>query len=105
MRKYFFICSLLLLLTTIASAKIVFLSTCNGNTGIYVMDDHGKNVKLLTDTLNPSFPSWAPDGKQIVFERIVDPDDELKSHLFLMNADANNIRQLTKPHEGFETYP
>ncbi len=105
MRKYFFLCSLLLLFTTMASSKIVFVSTRNGETGIYSMDDNGNNVKLLTDMLHPSFPSWSPDGKQIVFDRRVEPDDELKSHLFLMNADGSNIRQLTLPHEGFETYP
>ena len=82
------------------SAKIVFDSSRDGTLGIYVMDDDGSNVKLLTDTLKPSAPRWSPDGKQIVFERWVNPHDSQRSHLFIMKADGTNIRQLTPPIWG-----
>ena len=91
---------LILLLSTVASAKIVFDSKRDGVTGIYVMDDNGNNVTLLTDTLVPRAPRWSPDGKQIVFERQVIQQDSQRSHLFMMNADGTNVRQLTPPHWG-----
>ncbi len=50
-----------------ASAKIVFDSTREGVNGIYVMDDDGGNVALLTDTLELDLPRWSSDGKYIVF--------------------------------------
>jgi Tol biopolymer transport system component len=39
-------------------------------------------------------PAWAPDSRQIVFER--------DSGLFLMNADGTEIRKLT---DGFHRAP
>ena len=87
----------LLLFSTIATAKIAFESVRDGVRGIYVMEDDGSNVELLTDTLNPSYPRWSPDGKQIVFQRQVNPQDLIRRHIFLMNADGTNIRQLTAP--------
>lgn len=90
-------CLILLLFCTIANAKIIFNSSYNDVRGIYVMDDDGSNITLLTDTLRPSFPRWSPDGKQIVFQRRVRLIDSQQFHLFLMNADGTNIRQLTPP--------
>ena len=86
----------LLLFSTVASAKILFKSTPDGVRGIYVMDDDGSNVTLLTDTLRPGMPKWSTEGKQIVFQR------RARSKfgdiaLFLMNADGTNVRQLTEP--------
>lgn len=105
MRKYFFICSLLLLSTTIANAKILFASVRNGEGGIYIMDDDGSNKTLLTDTNSPTYPRWSPNGKQIVFVRSANPDDWEHSYLFLMNKDGTNIRQITGPHNGSDDYP
>ena len=102
-------CLILLLVTgvfsTVASAKIVFDSTRDGVKGIYVMDDDGSNVTLLTDTLWPITPRWSPDGKQIVFKRRILMQDSQRSHLFIMNADGTNLRQLTEPHTGMDTHP
>ena len=69
------------------------------------MIDDGSNVMLLTDTLSPSNPRWLSDGKQIVFSRRVIPQDELRSHIFLMNADGTDIRQVTEPHAGYDSNP
>ena len=92
----------LLTVTTMVSAKIVFTSSRDSGDGIYVMDDDGSNVTLLTDKLKPSAPRWSPDGKQIVFERWVNLADSQRKHLFIMNADGTNIRQLTPPISGID---
>ncbi len=90
-------CLIFLFFSTGVSAKIVFESELDGVRGIYVMDDDGSNLTLLTDVLNPSSPRWSPDGRQIVFYRQVNPNDLLINHIFIMNADGSNIRQLTPP--------
>ena len=101
MRKCVLKCALiyyLLLMSTIATAKLIFNSEVDGIVGIYVMDDNGDNITLLTDVLYPALPRWSPDGKQIVFHRDVQIfNNNQKSHLFLMNSDGTNIRQLTPP--------
>ena len=63
-------CLVLLLFSTIASAKIVFslrdVSIHEDVNGVYVMDDNGNNITLLTkNTFTTS--RWSPDGRQIVF--------------------------------------
>ena len=94
----------LLLMPMIATAKLVFTSEVDGKDGIYVMDDNGDNMTLLTDVLYPAFPRWSPDGKQIVFQRNVGDLIESPPHIFLMNSDGTNIRQLTPPPiDGWDT--
>ena len=104
------LCLLLLLLSTVASAKIVFSSRRDGLNGIYLMDDDGSNITLLTESKEskPCCPAWSPDGQQIVFQRLVRDTFEdkgiwtvIKGYVFcLMNADGTNIRQLTENDEG-----
>ena len=90
----------LLLLSTDAVAKVLFGSTRDGVEGIYVMDDDGSNLTLLTEDeeLGSWGPSWAPDGKQIVFKRRAKWNE--RSVLFLMNANGTNIRQLTESDDS-----
>ena len=92
--KVIFICLLLLLLSTAASAKIVFSSERNGVEGIYVMDDDGSNQTLIiADKHWPPAPHrWSPEGKQIMFQISGGP-------ISIMNADGTNVRHLT-PHDG-----
>ena len=90
---------LLLLLATVAHAKITFSSERNGVEGLYVMDDDGSNQTLLTDELDPFPESWSPDGKQILFKKRMQQHSEWV--LFLMNADGTNIRQLTENDGNF----
>ena len=66
------LCLVLLLFSTVASAKILFNSYRNGVWGIYIMDDDGSNVTQLTNTLRPRAPAWSPDGKQIVFKKTLE---------------------------------
>jgi len=108
-RKVGFLCFLLLVLSTVADAKIVFGSTREGVPGIYVMDDDGGNQTLLTESkeLRPRASTWSPDGKQILFQKIMRDTVQEEgiwtvisgSVFFLMNADGTNIRQLTE-NEG-----
>ncbi len=62
---------LFLLVSIDANTKILFSVYVPGFDAIYVMDDDGSNVTLLTDQGRPSGPRWAPDGKSIVFQRRV----------------------------------
>ncbi len=99
--KLISLCLILLLFSTVVSAKIVFNSKRDGIRGIYTMDDDGSDITLLTDTLSPRSPRWSPDGKQIVFSRLKGPKDTEQWHIFLMNADGSNIRQLTAPDDTY----
>ncbi len=92
---------LLLLLSTGASAKIVFGSVRDGVEGIYVMDDDGSNQTLITEDkeLQPYPTSWSPDGKQILFKRRARINGN--GVLFLMNADGTNVRQLTEDDDSY----
>lgn len=99
---------LTLSLVPIANAKIVFRSNRDGNSEIYVMNDDGSNIRRLTNNpLSDGRPRWSPDGKQIVFDRRVNLQDTQRWHLFIMDADGTNERQLTPPvvPAGWDTYP
>jgi Tol biopolymer transport system component len=100
-----FLCLMLFFFSNVVSAKIVFKSIRGDVKGIFVMNDDGSNVRLLTDKLKPGPANWSPDGKQIVFERWINPVDSKSHHIFLMNANGTNIRQLTEPHEGSDKHP
>ena len=87
---------LFLFVSISASAKIFFNSSGGGPRGIYVMDDDGSNVTLLTDQGRPLWPRWSPDGKSIVFR------PGISDSLFLMNADGSGMREITTPPKGAE---
>lgn len=94
---------IILLFSTVVQARILFDSTRNQDYQIYVMDDDGTNIMKLTNFERPTghgsvmAPRWSPDGKHIVFSKQVNPRDWRQSHLFLMNADGTNVRELTPP--------
>ena len=105
-QKVVFLSLLLLMISTVAHAKIVFSTEQDGVEGIMVMDDNGSNLTLLIEdkSTKPYPGSWAPDGKQIVFteyhSELIDKEGVFSKIdgdvLFLMNADGTNIRQLTE---------
>ena len=58
---------------------------------IYLMDIDGKNVRLLTKGIaKEGWPSWSPDGRQIVFR-----STRAGGGIYVMDANGRNIRRLT----------
>ena len=103
MKYLTFICTLTVLMATIAPAKIVFQSYRDGKGELYVMEDNGSNLRRLTHSqLGYSRPTWSPDGKQIVFNRDIGQNNVQQHELFLINADGTAERQLTN-HPGLDT--
>ena len=67
-----------------------------GNSEIYAMDADGNNLINLTkhkwDDLRPS---WSPDGRKIAFASTRDGRLDTPEHIFVMNADGKERRNLT----------
>ena len=94
--KRLILCCLLLLLSGLAQAKIVFRSVVRGTgASLYVMDDDGRNVQRLTGSA--WWPVWSPDGKQIAFWRNPPgaPDWPQKFAIYIINSDGSNEHRLT----------
>ena len=69
---------------------------------IVVFDRDGTNWRDLTnDRFFDRYPRWSPDGKQIAFTS----DRSGRYEIWLMNADATNLRQLTFDTPGDTSFP
>ena len=105
-----FTCVMLLLLSSLAHAKIVFVGGRMPEKGIesdiYVMDDDGSNLQKITSTPErESNPNWSPDGKRIAFSRERPPHNGRQvMNIFMIDADGGNERRLTNHHE-LDTHP
>ena len=83
--------------TTISSSQksirlVVFVSTQEGNSEIYVMNADGSDTRNITNnTAYDGNPVWSPDGSKIAFES----DRNGNLDIFVMNADGNGLTQLT----------
>ena len=79
--------------TVIKKGKIAFSSDRDdGKAEIYVMDTDGSNLLSLTN--NPDYdyyPSWSPDGAQIVYMSRRDGNYEI----YVMDADGSNPHNIT----------
>lgn len=76
--------------------KIVFESTKDGKSAIYVIHAAGSNLRKLTDSnVTDGQPRWSWDGKQIVFYS--DRDGHMQ--LYVMKADGSDQRRLTDTNE------
>ena len=63
---------------------------------IYRMSDDGTNLVQLTWDLAAEFhPSWAPDGKRILYSR-----EGPATAVFVMNFDGTGVTQLSHPAPG-----
>jgi Tol biopolymer transport system component len=70
---------------------------------VCVIRADGTERRRLTTRLKGSTPAWSPDGRRIAFTRNEDigeyttfSDDDV----FVMDADGDNIRQLTRERDG-----
>jgi Tol biopolymer transport system component len=78
-------------------ARIVFDSTRDGNTDVYVANADGSDQRPLTDAPGEDWsPSWSPDGATILFAS----DRTGVSQLYVMDPDGGNVRQLTDDGSG-----
>ena len=98
-----------LLVTSTLQGKIVFYSTRDGNSEIYVMSSAGSNQTRLTDsTVDEEVdgaPVWSPNGRQIAFVKtLYNRKGEANYEVFVMDADGGNQRRLTH-HPAFDGYP
>jgi len=106
MLKVSIVSCLLLCISNSIGAKIVFHSSRDGNIEIYVMENDGRNVQRLTTFPLPDMaPRWSPNGKQIVFMRVVDEvPKQQQIDLFIMNDDGSDIQRITT-HPNIDVEP
>ena len=70
-----------------------------GGQDIYVMDIASKRwLQVTHESGSNDFPSWAPDGRHIVFERSSGPHNH---QIWSMLADGTEQHQLTRTGENF----
>jgi Tol biopolymer transport system component len=73
--------------------RVAFHSRAAGDTDIYVADiDTGNVVKLTGNPHREAWPSWSPDGSQLVFERIY---SQSRRDLFVIGAGGGDETRLT----------
>ena len=100
MIRLLIICCVLVSVSTLALARIVFDAKREDNFEIYAMNDDGSNLQQLTN--NPRYDlcaRWSPDGKQIVFVRIFGEGRQEHGNLILIDADGGHERRLTNHPE------
>ena len=75
------------------TAKIVFTSSREGNSEIYIVNPDGSDQQNLTQhRARDSAPVWSPTGEQILFASNRGGIEDL----YLMDADGTNVRQVFK---------
>jgi TolB protein len=79
---------------------ILFSAFGGGQSGIYIMDADGSNVRLLM--AGPlHYPRWSPDGKYIAFDG--EPAG-CKFEIYVMKTDGAGMRQVTEHPAGCGSY-
>ena len=72
---------------------------------IYVIDATGENLRDLTKhPAQDLYPSWSPDGRQIVFMSLGRKKANEGNEIYVMTANGTHFRNLTK-HPAIDTYP
>ena len=86
-----------ILLPTLTHAKIVFKSSSATGSHIHVMDDDGRNAKILVKEVDGRYlmwPAWSPDGKQIAF--LQEPPGSQKDAIYIINSDGTGEFRVTE---------
>ncbi len=76
------------------NGKIAFASDRGDGLGgeIYTMDADGSNqINISKDPANDGDPNWSPDGKKIVFVKVL----SFNAEIYTMDADGSNLVRLT----------
>ena len=77
---------------TTSNSKILFSSSRDGNSEIYIMNMDGSNQKRITNNeFYDGDATWSPDGTKIAFVSDRDGDPEI----YIMNADGTNVKRIT----------
>jgi len=80
-------------------SKIVFESTRDGQSEIYVMNaDGSKQLRLTNNSAADTAPAWSPDGTKILFTSL--RDGAMSPALYLMNADGSSQTRVTDGSDG-----
>lgn len=79
------------------TGKLAFSSNLHGQYDIWQADANVQHRQRLTEDLTPeSSPSWSPDGRYLVYDRM----DKGVSNLWLMDLKSKKVRQLTQRKYG-----
>ena len=82
------------------NGSIVFqrFDTSAGMTRLYVVQPDGRGLRALARAPAPdSEPSWSPDGRKIVFRRLVDAGGVgERAQISVVGADGRGLRNLTR---------
>ena len=73
------------------------LESGKGRMRIYIMDSDASNITKITD-FAARYPSWSPDGSQIVIHATLDGNIDnnfVNTDIYVMNSDGSNIVRLT----------
>ena len=83
------------------TAKIVFASTRDGNSEIYIMNPDGsKQVNLTRHPSRDLAPVWSPTGEHIVFNSHRDGTRDI----YIMDANGKNVRKVFR-RLAYREYP
>ena len=84
-----------------STAKIVFASTRDGNSEIYIMNPDGsKPVNLTRHPSRDLAPVWSPTGEHIAFNSNRDGTRDI----YIMDADGKNVRKVFR-RLAYREYP
>lgn len=74
---------------------IAFIKQTGGVFHLGVIDPDGQEERLLTDSYMDDNPTWAPNGRVLVFQRQANRSD--RSRLFTIDLTGYNLRELPTP--------
>ena len=85
------------------SKMALVVRNASNETGIVVMDEDGTHLRGVTSGPADSWPSWSPDGTQVVFARQTVGGGTSTTSIQVVNADGTGLKALTSG--PFDTGP